>query len=99
VGDRFQVQVYSDELGARKPNPAMVTAATDALGVAPADTWFVGDTLWRDTLCARRAGVGCAILVRSDRDRPVAEDGWLTPDVFLHTVREVHHLLAGVLGG
>ncbi|WP_433296474.1 HAD family hydrolase [Actinoplanes sp. CA-030573] len=63
----FRVQVYSDEAGVRKPNPQMIWNATDELGVAPESCWFVGDTPRRDILCARRADVAMAILMRSAR--------------------------------
>jgi HAD superfamily hydrolase (TIGR01549 family) len=97
VGDRFAAQVYSDETGFRKPNPAMVRAATDALGVAPADVWFVGDTPLRDILAARRAGVGFAILVRSER--VVTADPRAVPDVSVDSMVEVHRLLADAIRG
>jgi HAD superfamily hydrolase (TIGR01509 family) len=95
VGDRFAAQVYSDEAGVRKPNPALVLAATRALAVDPAAAWFVGDTPLRDILAARRAGVGRAILVRSGRE---IEAGGLraTPDVAVDSMVDVHRLLADV---
>ncbi len=67
VGRLFAVQVYSDEAGVRKPNPQMIWNATDALGVAPAACWFVGDSRRRDIACARRADIGTAILMPSSR--------------------------------
>ena len=63
----FATQIYSDEAGVRKPNPQMIWNATDELGVAPSDCWFVGDTPRRDLVCCRRAGIGCAILMPSPR--------------------------------
>jgi HAD superfamily hydrolase (TIGR01549 family) len=98
VGDRFAVQCYSDEVGVRKPNPALVLAATDALGVAPADVWFVGDTPLRDVLAGRRAGVGRAILVRSGR-RVDESDPRAQPDVVLQDMVDVHHFLLSAWGG
>ncbi|WP_436537318.1 HAD family hydrolase [Actinoplanes sp. HUAS TT8] len=67
VGHLFAVQVYSDEAGVRKPNPQMIWNATDALGVPPADCWFVGDSRRRDVACARRADVAKAIQMPSGR--------------------------------
>ena len=67
VGPLFAAQIYSDEAGVRKPNPQMIWNATDVLGVSPRECWFVGDTPHRDILCARRADVACAILMRSPR--------------------------------
>ncbi|WP_156156159.1 HAD family hydrolase [Demequina maris] len=64
VIDSFAVQVYSDEVGMRKPNPRILELAAAATGVAPADCWYVGDTLDRDVVAARRAGIGAAIVTR-----------------------------------
>jgi len=97
VGGRFAAQFYSDEVGVRKPNPALVRAATDHLGVAPGEVWFVGDTPLRDILAARRAGVGLAVLVRSQRE---VGTGWphAVPDATVESMVDVHRMLAGVTG-
>jgi HAD superfamily hydrolase (TIGR01549 family) len=63
----FAVQVYSDEVGVRKPNPELIRRAAGAVGVPVQDAWYVGDTWSRDVLCGRRAGVGCTVLMRSTR--------------------------------
>jgi N-acetyl-D-muramate 6-phosphate phosphatase len=80
VGPLFAVQVYSDEAGVRKPNPQMIWNATDELGVPPEDCWFVGDTPRRDIVCARRADVAKAILMRSPRTDGEDPDRWPAPD-------------------
>jgi HAD superfamily hydrolase (TIGR01549 family) len=67
VGRLFGAQIYSDEAGVRKPNPQMIWHATSALGVPAEPCWFVGDSPARDMVCARRAEVGTAILMRSPR--------------------------------
>jgi HAD superfamily hydrolase (TIGR01549 family) len=58
-------QVYSDEAGVRKPNPELIRLACRALGVAPAQVWYVGDTYDRDVVCGARAGVGATVLMTS----------------------------------
>lgn len=64
--DQFlAVQIYSDEVGMRKPNPEIFHLATDCLGVRPEQTWYIGDKLDRDVLSARRANLGRAILLPS----------------------------------
>lgn len=74
---RFAVQVYSDELGLRKPHPGIFDHACRALGVDPGRVWYVGDTLDRDVVGARRAGVGRVLLTRAKHTDsppfPVAE--------------------------
>jgi FMN phosphatase YigB (HAD superfamily) len=80
VGKLFRAQIYSDEVGVRKPNPQMIWNATDELGVPTEPCWFVGDSRRRDIACARRADVGTAILMRSPRtDREDAGE-WPAPD-------------------
>jgi HAD superfamily hydrolase (TIGR01509 family) len=83
VGDRFAVQIYSDEAGVRKPNPQMIWNATDELGVPPEQCWFVGDSRRRDIVCGRRADVGAAILMRSPRTDREDPSAWPEPDALV----------------
>lgn len=62
--DVFDVQIYSDEVGIRKPHPDMIRLAADALGTDPGHCWYVGDTQDRDVVAGRRSGVGAVILTR-----------------------------------
>jgi len=83
VGRLFGAQIYSDEAGVRKPNPQMIWNATDELAVPPNRCWFVGDSRRRDIVCARRADVAAAILMRSPRtaaEVPSAAAESVTPD-------------------
>jgi FMN phosphatase YigB (HAD superfamily) len=87
LADRFSVQLYSDEVGLRKPNPELILRATRALGVAPEQSWFVGDTLSRDVLCGRRARVGLTVLMRSSRTEydllaPAARPDYVVADAY-----------------
>ena len=81
----FGVQVYSDEVGIRKPHPGMIRLAAEGLGIAPPQAWYVGDTLDRDVVAGRRAGVGAVVITRDRRtDTPpfrIAE----APDLVLET--------------
>jgi HAD superfamily hydrolase (TIGR01549 family) len=97
VGRLFAAQIYSDEVGVRKPNPQMIWAATGALGVKPEECWFVGDSRRRDVVCARRADAALAILMRSprtDREDPAA---WPSPDVTVEDGFGLLELLRGEL--
>lgn len=91
IGDRFAVQIYSDEAGVRKPNPRMAWLAAEAVGVPVAECWFVGDSHPRDMACARRAGVGFAVLMRSPRTARETPTPDLLPDA---TVTDGHALLS-----
>ena len=71
LAEHFGVQIYSDEVGIRKPHPDMIRLATEALGVTPAQAWYVGDTLDRDVVAGRRAGAGAVVITRDRRtDHP-----------------------------
>lgn len=90
---KVALQLYSDEVGIRKPHPGMITMATDALDV-PVDTaWYVGDTFDRDVLCGRRAGVGAAVLMeaRGTYDRPFVVP--VEPDAVVADPPGLHRLL------
>ncbi|WP_402462684.1 HAD family hydrolase [Isoptericola aurantiacus] len=93
LADAFAVQVYSDEVGIRKPHPGMIELAARALGTTPGRCWYVGDTLDRDVVAGRRVGVGAVVLTRDHHtDRPpfpVAE----RPDVVLDDPRGLVDLL------
>ncbi|MEU4776403.1 HAD family hydrolase [Micromonospora sp. NPDC023633] len=87
----FGAEFYSDEAGPRKPNPELARLAACAIGVPLGDCWFVGDSVHRDIVCARRAGTGAAILMRSPRtDREAALPG-VEPDA---RIEDGHGLLA-----
>ncbi|WP_084129041.1 HAD-IA family hydrolase [Demequina sp. NBRC 110055] len=62
--DAFAVQVYSDEVGMRKPHPGILALAAAGVGADPADCWYVGDTLDRDVVAGRRAGIGRVLITR-----------------------------------
>jgi len=55
LAEHVNVVVGRDTVEARKPDPAPLLAAVDALGVDPGDALFVGDSE-SDELTARRAG-------------------------------------------
>jgi putative hydrolase of the HAD superfamily len=54
----LRAQLFSDEVGVPKPSPRIFHAALDALGVAPAGAFHVGDLRRTDVAGAR--GVGMA---------------------------------------
>jgi len=82
IADAFSVVLTSAGFGRRKPHPAIFLEAARRLGVEPAQSAYVGDTVSRDVAGARRAGYALAIQIRSfltglsdnagDRERPDA---------------------------
>ncbi|RIV36430.1 HAD family hydrolase [Micromonospora radicis] len=79
----FEVEFYSDETGLRKPNPRFAELAAEAIGVPIGQCWFVGDSLHRDVACARRAGTGAAVLMRSPRTDREPEHPDVSPDAWI----------------
>lgn len=57
ISEFMSVVIDSEVLGCRKPDPRIFHAAAAALGVEPADTVVVGDSLPRDMAGARAAGM------------------------------------------
>lgn len=70
VAERLDFAVFSSEVGRRKPDAAIFERALDALGVAPEQTLFVGDTLATDVAGAAALGMHTcqAVWFRADDD-------------------------------
>jgi putative hydrolase of the HAD superfamily len=75
VAGRLDVAVFSSEVGWRKPHPAIFQRALDRLGVEPAATLFVGDTLATDVAGAAALGMPTcqALWFRADEDEGATE--------------------------
>ena len=63
----FTAEIYSDELGAWKPDARMFEEAVFALGVAARDTLYVGDTPEADIVGAQAFGIGMTAQVGTKR--------------------------------
>lgn len=57
LADFFDAWIWSDEVRLWKPSPAIYRLATEALGVRPEHSIFLGDTPETDILGALRAGM------------------------------------------
>lgn len=93
LADRFDVMVFSEEVGTRKPDPEIYLHCCRQLGVEPPETMHVGDDLERDVQGAAAAGIKTvqALWFVAD-DRPVAvEPDFLafTPMDVLNTARRL----------
>ncbi len=91
---RLAAQLYSDEVGVRKPNPQIFERAASALGVDLSTCWYVGDTVDRDVLGARRAGVDRVILLPS-AGTGLGPDVIAAPDDVIARPAELLQLLGG----
>ncbi|WP_156762082.1 HAD family hydrolase [Microbacterium karelineae] len=67
LSDALVAEIYSDEVGMRKPNPDIMLMGCEAVGVPAAECWYVGDHIDRDVLCGTRAGIGVNVLLPSPK--------------------------------
>jgi len=92
VAGRVDVLVFSDDVGARKPQPEIFLHACRGLGVEPCATMFVGDSLAADVQGAADVGMTTvqALWFRAD-DTPGVEPDFLafTPMDVLNAVRRL----------
>lgn len=80
--------VSSEELGVEKPDPRLFALCAEKAGAAPADCAFVGDSLQKDALAARAAGM-LGIWYHPDGDGGPPE-----PVTRIHALPELPALLA-----
>lgn len=57
IGKYFDVRVFSDEVGIRKPEPAIFERALEQLGLRPAEVVHVGDDLIADVAGSKALGM------------------------------------------
>ncbi len=57
LADLLEVIVDSGVVGVAKPDPAIFRHALDPLGLAPDETWYLGDTVAYDAAAADAAGL------------------------------------------
>lgn len=62
-----EIAVAAFRHGVEKPSPRAFHLALDALGVAPAGTWFVGDDLRDDCVASDAFGMTAVLVDRADR--------------------------------
>jgi HAD superfamily hydrolase (TIGR01549 family) len=92
LAGELDVQVWSEEVGARKPEPEIFMHALERLGVDPVDALFVGDGLETDVQGAGDVGMTTvqALWFRAD-DTPGIEPDYMafTPMDVLNAARRL----------
>jgi HAD superfamily hydrolase (TIGR01509 family) len=93
LGDLVDVCVFSSEVGASKPDPAIFLRALGELGVDPLDAMFVGDRLVADVQGAANVGMTTvqALWFRVDDDTSGIEPDFMafTPMDVLNAARRL----------
>jgi HAD superfamily hydrolase (TIGR01509 family) len=86
LGDLVDVCVFSSEVGASKPDPAIFLRALDELGVDPLDAMFVGDRLVADVGGAANVGMTTVQALWFNAD---ADTSGIEPDFLAFTPMDV----------
>lgn len=93
----FNPVVTSSNYGWRKPNARIFHEATWLMGLPPAACAYVGDTVSRDVIGARRAGYGLAIQIESfltaQLDHGIDD---VRPDAVIRNLMEIVDLVAPI---
>lgn len=89
----FETVILSCVLGKRKPDPEMLLAATQAMGIDPSRCAYVGDIPRRDVRAARAAGFARAIIISETlTEEHLSSEPELKPDHIVRSLREVVRL-------
>jgi putative hydrolase of the HAD superfamily len=94
IAHYFEPVLTSAALGWRKPNARIFEEAARLMQLPPDACAYVGDTVSRDVIGARRAGYGLVIQIRSflTQKADLGADSVL-PDAVIHDLRQVVDLV------
>jgi putative hydrolase of the HAD superfamily len=84
----FECIVLSEELGIRKPDPAIFWHAAELLDVAPGDCLYIGDSYDNDVVGAKRSGMHVCWFNPAGE----AASGEVKPDLEIRTLEEILRL-------
>jgi len=94
IAHYFDPVVTSASLGWRKPNARLFEEAARLMQVPPEACAYVGDTVSRDVIGARRAGYGLVVQIRSFlTDKADRGTDSVPPDAVIQDLREVVDLV------
>ena len=92
IADDMECVILSSDVGVRKPDAAIFRVAADRVGIAAEEMAYVGDTLSRDVLGCRNAGVGLSIQISNPsmahRDKDLIQTD-LKPDFLIQDLAEI----------
>ena len=92
LGMFFDAAVVSGEIGTGKPEPEIFHHLLGRLGAAPAESLMVGNSLSRDILGGKRAGLRTCWLALEGEEEPV---GLVEPDYTIRSLGELPRLVLG----
>jgi HAD superfamily hydrolase (TIGR01662 family) len=93
--ERVAAAVSSADHGFMKPHPSIFQAALDQLGVAPAESVMVGDSVKQDIEGALSAGMRAVLLHRSEHSAPRADEMRRRGIPVIRSLAELKNLVIG----
>ncbi|OWW20098.1 HAD family hydrolase [Noviherbaspirillum denitrificans] len=93
IAHYFQASVAAHRIGCAKPDAAIFHAACDALGVAPAETLYVGDDPLLDVEGAQKAGLRAAWINRVEIGQDRVLPSHVTPDAVFGNLHQLEQWL------
>ena len=98
IEKQMELILMSSEAGCRKPDPAIFRLACDRMGISLSELCYVGDTISRDVLGCRRAGVGLVIQISNPsvahRDAMFKDDpNAPKPDFLVQELKEIPEII------
>jgi putative hydrolase of the HAD superfamily len=91
LGGFFDATVIAGDIGIRKPEPGAFHAILDRLGVSPARSVMIGNSVGGDIGGAQAVGMKAVLVDRGDLHDPRPE---VIPDAVIHDLRELNALIA-----
>jgi len=93
--DYFEIIVLSCIYGRRKPDPQIFEYATKLLKASPTQCVYVGDTISRDIIGAKKAKFGLSFLIPSFLTSQVDLDNEeIKPDATIHNLEEIIEIIS-----
>jgi len=90
LGMFFDAAVVSGEIGTGKPEPGIFQHLLGKLGVEPGETLMVGNSLARDILGGKRAGLSTCWLALEGEEEPL---GLVEPDYTIRSLGELPRIV------
>ena len=91
LSNSFDCVIVSEDVGWRKPHPAIFKKFLDTLNVKAEETLFVGDDLECDIVGAKQIGMKAAKIVSDDYQEPPEDT--VKPDFIIHSLSDLKTLV------
>ena len=102
IAQYMECVVMSSQVGIRKPDPRIFEVAMAQMGTTAAETGYVGDTISRDVLGSRNAGLGLVVRIENPAiaHRDAAFQGPDAPqaDYVIRELKELVPILSKING-